>query len=84
MNDERKPRVRVSSDRRGQVVLHLGEGRLSGRVTLRKRRVEVRHLSVRSLHEDVADLPRERHLLADRQLGIEHRGGAGQRGAVGR
>ena len=59
-------------------MLHLRDHRLVTHTALGEGNAEIWDLAVWRVDEHVADLPRERHLLADRQLRVEHRRSAGE------
>ena len=81
--EDRNARGERVADRRGEIGLDLRERGLALHVALRESLVEVRDLAVGCVEHDVADLPRQRDLLADRQVRVEHDSRAGQCRAVG-
>ncbi len=83
-NDERNERVRVSRIVAVRSCCTCATAGLSPTSRLSNANREIGHLPVGRIHQHVADLPRQRHLLADRQLRIEHGRGACERGAITR
>ena len=81
-NDERNARVRVSRIAPVRSCCTCATSGLSATSRF-SNATERSGTSPSARHQHIADLPRERHLLADRQLRVEHGRSAGERGAIG-